>query len=192
MNISLSPKKFYNINYFNENDKLFMQEKNYNFFLNKYFYYFQPIAETFAYCLLPNGFEILLKTKEEKEFSSFLNFEINENNTKFYEKFISKYISQQFDNLFIDYQNEYNSIFGEKKLFFEKNLEINSIKTKEDFTNTVKKIHLKPISQSFAKNIEDWQFSSYNSFFAEGEQKIKINTIIDYFGNIYKFQDFHN
>ena len=192
MNLSLSPKKFYHFIYYNENEKLFGQEKNYQFFLNKYFYYFQPIAETFAYCLLPNGFEILLKTKEEKDFSSFFNFEIAGNNSKFYEKFISKYINQQFDNLFIDYQNEYNSIFGEKKLFFEKNIEIKSIQTKEDFTNTVKNIHLKPINLNLAKNIEEWEFSSYNSFFAEEEPLIKIKTIIDYFGNIYKFRDFHN
>ncbi len=190
MTLSLSPKKFYHLTYSNENDKLFRQEKNYQFFLKKYFHYIQPIAETFAYCLLPNSFEILIKIKEEQEFASFFNFEINGKNSKFHEKFILKYISQQFDNLFTDYQNEYNSIFGEKNLFFDKNIETKNIQTKEYFVNTVKNIHLKPVNNNFAKEIEEWKFTSYNSFFAEGEQQVKIKTIIDYFGSIYKFRDF--
>jgi len=46
---------------------LFTEEDNYNYFLNLYEKYIDPIADTFAWVLMPNHFHILIKLKEVDE-----------------------------------------------------------------------------------------------------------------------------
>ena len=50
----------------NGNEKLFLLDHNYRFFLKKYEEYISPFVDTFCYCLMPNHFHFLIKIKEEK------------------------------------------------------------------------------------------------------------------------------
>ena len=59
---------YYHIyNHANGDDNLFREEKNYSFFLEKYHQHIDPIAETIAWCLMPNHFHLLVKIKTEQE-----------------------------------------------------------------------------------------------------------------------------
>lgn len=49
---------------------LFHKPDNYEYFLCLYDKYIEPIAETYAWCLMPNHFHLLVKIKEEKEISA--------------------------------------------------------------------------------------------------------------------------
>ena len=51
----------------NNRENIFIQERNYEHFLKLYFEYIDPIAETFAYCLLRNHFHVSLRIKSEEE-----------------------------------------------------------------------------------------------------------------------------
>lgn len=44
----------------NNRENLFREERNYVHFLNLYTYHTVSVAETFAYCLLPNHFHLLV------------------------------------------------------------------------------------------------------------------------------------
>ena len=44
-------------------ENIFIDERNYKYFLKLYTQYIEPVAETFAYCLLRNHFHILVRTK---------------------------------------------------------------------------------------------------------------------------------
>ena len=44
---------------------LFTSEENYQYFLNLYEKHIDPIAETFAWVLMPNHFHILIRLKDE-------------------------------------------------------------------------------------------------------------------------------
>ena len=60
--------KYYHIfNHAVSNNNLFKNDGNYNFFLKKYAKYIFPIADTFAYCLMPNHFHFAVRIKKEKE-----------------------------------------------------------------------------------------------------------------------------
>ena len=54
---------------------VFFEERNYPFFLQKYAHYVEPIADTYAYCLLGNHFHTLvrIRTVEEQESCFTLN-----------------------------------------------------------------------------------------------------------------------
>ncbi len=71
--LPLEAGNYYHIyNHSNGNDNVFFKKKNYQYFLSKYFDYISPVADTFAYCLMPNHFHFLLKFKEEKELFEWL------------------------------------------------------------------------------------------------------------------------
>src|SRR5690554_6121754 len=61
-------EKYYHIyNHANGNENLFREQKNYEYFLEKYKQHINPIAETIAWCLMPNHFHLLVKIKTEEE-----------------------------------------------------------------------------------------------------------------------------
>ena len=53
-------------NHANGNDNLFRNEENYAYFLKRYAYFIHPIAKTYAYCLMPNHFHLLVKIRSEE------------------------------------------------------------------------------------------------------------------------------
>ena len=53
--IPVEADKFYHLyDHAVGDENLFRNENNYKYFLKKYAEYFNPIAETYAYCLMPN------------------------------------------------------------------------------------------------------------------------------------------
>jgi hypothetical protein len=47
-------------------EPLFREERNYQYFLKLWARYIEPIAETYAYCLLSNHFHFLIRIKEDE------------------------------------------------------------------------------------------------------------------------------
>src|SRR5690554_5163811 len=61
-------EKYYHIyNHANGDENLFREQKTYEYFLEKYKKHISPIAETIAWCLMPNHFHLLVKIKTEEE-----------------------------------------------------------------------------------------------------------------------------
>jgi putative transposase len=51
----------------NNGIEIFFENENYYHFLRLYAKYIEPVAETFAWCLLKNHFHILVRIKEKAE-----------------------------------------------------------------------------------------------------------------------------
>ncbi|MGC8788129.1 MAG: transposase, partial [Anaerolineae bacterium] len=51
----------------NNRECIFVEERNYRYFLKLYAQHVEPIVDTFAYCLLPNHFHFLVRVKEISE-----------------------------------------------------------------------------------------------------------------------------
>ena len=64
--LPLEPGKYYHIyNRGNNGENIFIEERNYTYFMNLYARYIDPVAETFAYCLLRNHFHVGVRIKED-------------------------------------------------------------------------------------------------------------------------------
>ena len=100
------------------NDRLFKNDGNYTFFLEKYIRYVIPVTDTFAYCLMPNHFHFALRIKEEKEIDVLMRtFPKFQTLVKLdYEGFISK----KFSNLFSSYAQAFNKQQNRQGTLFRK------------------------------------------------------------------------
>ncbi|MBC7747318.1 MAG: transposase, partial [Methylotenera sp.] len=107
----LNSSSYYHIyNHANSDDNLFKEAKNYIFFLEKYHKHIDPIAETIAWCLMPNHFHLLVRIKEEvtlkqdfPKFGTLENLTIEERELK-----LSYLLSKQFSNFFSSYSQSFN------------------------------------------------------------------------------------
>ena len=50
----------------NNKENIFIEDKNFNYFLKKMKEYLIPIADVYAYCLLKNHFHIIFKNKRQR------------------------------------------------------------------------------------------------------------------------------
>jgi len=61
----LKPDTSYHIfNHANGFENVFREPENYRFFLEKYRKYISPMAETYAYCLMPNHFHLVVRIRK--------------------------------------------------------------------------------------------------------------------------------
>ena len=71
----LTDMVYYVYSHANGSEDLFRTEENYFYFLQKYASYIYPIAETYAYCLMPNHFHAMIKIRSESEIADFFKIE---------------------------------------------------------------------------------------------------------------------
>lgn len=64
--VPLLPERMYHIwTHANGSEDLFRSEENYQYFLKRYAKYIHPIADTFAYCLMPNHLHFMVRIKKQ-------------------------------------------------------------------------------------------------------------------------------
>jgi len=64
----LQPGVFYHIyNRGTNREDIFIEGRNYDYFMQLYIKYIEPVVETYAYCLLKNHFHLLVRVKEEAD-----------------------------------------------------------------------------------------------------------------------------
>src|SRR5690554_4833686 len=170
-------EKYYHIyNHANGNENLFREQKNYEYFLEKYKQHINPIAETIAWCLMPNHFHLLVKIKTEEEivstsFQAFPKFGTLEKleKSKKLEKLEtveakSNFLSKQFASFFSSYTQSFNKVYGRRGSLFLKNFKRKEILDENYLRNLILYIHLNPLKHGFINDILDWKWNSYQSF----------------------------
>ncbi len=150
----LNTDRVYHIcNHANGNENLFREEDNYAFFLAKWQKYISPIADSYAYSLMPNHFQFLIKVKDQEEIKQILHLTGFEN--------LSGVISKQFSNLFNAYAKAYNKRFNRRGSLFIRPFKSKEVNTKPYLSRLVFYIHHNPVHHGFTSSIETWPHSSY-------------------------------
>ncbi len=192
--IELLPNNYYHIyNHGNGNDNIFRRETNYTFFLERYHKYISPIADTFAYCLLPNHFHLVIRTKSTKELMEFYKNKKGKNPNKNPQGFknLAGLNSRQFSNFFNSYAKAFNKMFDRKGSLFLDNFERNLIDTPEYYKNAIHYVHKNPVHHGFVKDVREWKYTSYESYFTERASRLKREKVIEIFENRENFMEFH-
>jgi len=184
--ILLQPEMVYHIwTHASGSENLFRSEENYHYFLQKYTQYIYPIAETYAYCLMPNHLHLMVKFRDANALKTLQGFETLEGLE------LSKKLSKQFSNLFNGYTKAYNKMYSRRGSLFIPRFKRKQIDTEDYFTSLIAYIHNNPVNHGFVKELSDWPYSSWNSYLSERSSRLARDVGLSWFGGLDEFIDFH-
>ena len=170
----------------NNGQDVFLETENYYYFLRLYAKYIEPIAETYAWCLLKNHFHFLIRIKDESE--------INTNQLTYSTTEKPKIItpSKQFSHLFNAYTQAINKKHQRTGSLFEKNFERKLVSTEAYFQQLIFYIHNNPVKHGFVDKMNLYPWSSFESVTSDKPTMIKRNEVITIFGDKEGFLEYHN
>jgi len=184
----LVPGMYFHIyNRGNNRENLFIEKRNYPYFLSLYTKYVEPIADIYAYCLMRNHFHLLVRIKSEDEYQTSRVLETREASMK--EKKFNP--SQAFSNLFNAYAKAINKGYGRTGSLFEERFGRIPVTNDSYFTNLIFYIHYNPQKHGFVDDFRNWEWSSYHALTGTGQTKLKRAEVLDMFGNLKGFEESH-
>ena len=160
---------------------LFKTSDDYFYFLKKTERYILPIADIYAYCLIPNHFHFLLKIKE---FDKQINNQKKEHDTQ--------WLTKTFSNFFASYSRSCNNIYKRQGRLFLQAFKRIKVEDMGYFTELVAYIHRNPIHHGIVSDFSKWKYSSYNSYLSKKESNIDRQEVMSYFDSLEDFVEFHN
>jgi len=187
----------------NNDENIFLKTEHYKYFLKLYGIYIEPIADTFAWCLMKNHFHILLRIKEENEIG-FLNSENAKEadlaqkwSVYFPEKpekpFLKKpQPSRMFQHLFSAYSHWFNKRTGRKNSLFAREFERKLIDNSDYYRNLIIYINNNPVHHGFVEHPLEYTWCSYKTSISESPTKLKRKQVIKIFDDIDNFKYMHN
>ena len=172
----------------NNREDLFKEERNYPYFLNKYFQYVSPVADTYAYCLMKNHFHILLRIKNEDEIlrssgNPSLGVTASLNS--------SKIIIKAFASFFKSYAQSINKAYGRTGSLFEGSFRRIEVSNDSYFSELIRYIHFNPQKHGFTQDFTQYRHSSYHELISEENTRLDRKTVSEWFGGMNGFQSFH-
>jgi REP element-mobilizing transposase RayT len=163
----------------NNRQNIFLEAENYRYFLKLYTKYIVPIAETFAYCLLPNHMHFLIRTRNQQTYD-------------FSEKsYVYKPPSEQFRRLYIAYTKAINKRYQRTGSLFENRFGRKLVTNDRYFCTLIRYIHQNPVRHGIVDNLSDWPYSSYDAILHDKQTRVAKTAVFDWFGSPAQFQDAH-
>ncbi len=173
-------------------ENLFITNDNYNHFLNLYEKYIHPIADTFAWCLMPNHFHLLIRIKEEAEIDT-LQLPIPKAfttcNTGFSLKIKSPHL--YFSDLFNAYTQGFNKYSCRTNSLFSRPFKRILVDTEIYLKQLIIYIHRNPVKHGFTKKCSDYTWSSYNAILSGNQTEVECKKVIEWFGDKTNFIKTH-
>lgn len=192
--LPLEPEQFYHVfNHANGNDNIFRDDKNYDFFLRLYSTHISGVANTLAFCLMPNHFHLVIQMKSEAELRSFYS---RKNKTEAFQASLTlerlcRLNSQQFSNLFNSYAQAFNKVYRRRGGLFISNFKRKKITSNEYLLNLIYYVHNNPVHHGFVQRMEDWKYSSYHALLSEKKTMLARNQTLALFGGVHACREFH-
>ncbi|MEO5990639.1 MAG: transposase [Ferruginibacter sp.] len=166
----LQQGKFYHIyNRGINSEALFYEADNYDYFIKLYENHIDPIAETYAWCLMKNHFHFLIRIKEDTE----------------------KLPHQCFSNLFNAYTKSINKKYNRHSSLFQRPFKRKLIDNEMYFKNLIIYIHNNPVNHGICENAMDYAWSSYLTCVSNKTTKLKREEVINYFNDVSNFKFIH-
>jgi len=171
----------------NNQENLFFEERNYRHFLKLYAKYIEPIADTYAYCLLRNHFHLLLRIKTVEEQETLETLRVSET----LKVFKPKNPSQQFGNLFNAYAKAINKAYNRTGSLFQNPFGRVEVTSDVYFIWLVTYIHQNPQKHGLVDDFRTWPFSSYHALLSTKPTRLKRDDVLMWFDGKEAFETSH-
>ncbi len=159
----------------NNRENIFIEERNYTYFMRLYEKYIVPIADTFAYCLLKNHVHFLVRIKSETLRVSKTLRVLNDSP------------SQQFGNLFNAYAKAFNKTYQRSGSLFRNPFGRVEVNRDAHFTHLITYIHNNPQRHGLVRDFRDWPYSSYTVLQCDEATFMQRSEVIEWFGGVDAF-----
>ena len=172
--------KYYHVyNRGNNRENIFVEERNYPYFLKLYAHHIEPIAGTFAYCLMRNHFHLLVRIKTEEEIQKTLRvlktLRVSSKTLRVY---------QVFSNFFNAYTKAINKAYGRTGSLFEHPFGRIQVTSEAYYSHLVIYIHRNPQKHGFVTDFRDWPYSSYHTLLSTKPTHLKREDVLNWFGDL--------
>jgi putative transposase len=156
-------------------ENIFFEERNYHYFMELYGKYIEPVAETFAYCLLKNHFHLLIRTRSEEELNQTLRvFEtLRVSNAD---------PSTAFSNFFNAYAKAINKMYDRTGSLFQHPFHRIPVTDDAQFTAVVRYIRQNPQKHGLAADFRDWPYSSFGVLNSDRPTRLNRDALLNWFG----------
>jgi len=182
--IRIEPDKFYHIwNRGNNRENLFYTPANYEYFLRMYADYLEPVAETYAFCLLPNHFHLLVRTKSIAIGVSPVGETPKKNK--------SNPVSLAFQRLFTAYSQAINIQQHRTGSLFQKPFKRLEVRSARQLANLVHYIHTNPQKHDIIDDFRQYPWSSYERIMRDKPSKLKKDEVVQWFRNKENYLNYH-
>ena len=175
----------------NNRENLFIEKRNFSYFLSLYVKYIEPIADTYAYCLMKNHFHLLVRIKSEDEYQASQEQASRVLETREVLKPKKFNPSQSFGNLFNAYAKAINKGYERTGSLFEERFGRIPVTNDAYFTTLIFYIHYNPQKHGFVDDFRNWEWSSYQALIGAGETRLKRNEVLAMFNGQNRFKEFH-
>lgn len=173
------------------NEKLFLNDENYYFFLQKLNRHLLPVYEVFTYSLLPNHFHLLVRILPHKtlviEFEKIKGKSFDEKQHS-----ISDFVMERFSNLLNSYTKAFNKVNSRKGALFIDYLKRSAVNRDQDFSNFIFYIHKNAVHHSLTRSIGLWKFDGYNSILSNANTLLLREEVLEWFNGREQFVKFHS
>lgn len=169
----------------NRND-IFFETDNYNHFLRLYDKYIDPIAETYAWCLLKNHFHFLVRIKDKEEVAKITLNKGNLDNPRILSP------SRQFGHLFNAYTQAINKRYKRTGSLFESTFERKLVDSEKYFQKLIFYIHNNRVHHGLVDSMIEYPWSSYLTVTSSKETKLNRGEVIKLYGDLENFKYYHS
>jgi len=184
----LEKGKFYHIyNRGNAGTNLFYKKENYEFFLHRYSEYLSPYVDTFALCLLPNHFHLLVQIKDDGGATRGDTFQKGVTSTPTRDA-----TSEAFRKFFTSYSMAINKQQNRHGSLFEKPFRRKQINNTRYLSNLVFYIHANPQLHGITNDFRMYPWSSYDKIIKDSPTRLQKEAVLQWFSSTENYVAYHN
>ncbi len=189
----MEANKFYHVlNRGNNKENLFYKPENYEFFLRRFDQYLSAFLNTYAFCLLPNHFHMLLQVKSNEEVQAkFLEVKPFEKVSPLKTISTSEIISKRFHDFFTSYAMAINKQQKRSGSLFLKPFKRVQVDSSTYFSRLVFYIHANPQIHGIYDDFRKYPWNSYNGILSNKPTKLKREETLEWFKDRENYIEYH-
>ncbi len=145
---------FHIYNRSNNNEVVFKERQNYEFFLRKYQHYLANDLITIGYCLMPTHFHFLVYVKRTEGTKVGPSQEVAS----------MTLVKRRIGDLLSSYTKSINARFSRHGSLFQEHTKSKLVETDAYLLTLLSYIHQNPVRSGIVEHVQDWEFSSYREY----------------------------